>query len=199
MSLYDSDADLTVMWQWNIAGKNRDKDVELGVYIINATLYTRTDKAVDVLIAKGILSEMNVLAIVADAQDRVKGFLCFITNSKMRYYETILHILNRRLESVIRVPDLASRVMMRLLRSVSSADDLPYSHISLRVTPPQQLAPVDVSLHAQEESEEKVMPYHMQSSPPNTTLWTSIYVIIRNGNEEGVGLHILEVDFVPQK
>ncbi|PBK93126.1 hypothetical protein ARMGADRAFT_1063247 [Armillaria gallica] len=29
MLLYDSDADLTVMWQWNIARENRDKDVDL--------------------------------------------------------------------------------------------------------------------------------------------------------------------------
>ena len=43
MSLYDSDADLTVMWQWNIVGENRDKDIDLGVYIINTTLYVYMD------------------------------------------------------------------------------------------------------------------------------------------------------------
>lgn len=43
MSLYDSDADLTVMWQWNIARENRDKDVDLSMYIINTTLYLYTD------------------------------------------------------------------------------------------------------------------------------------------------------------
>ncbi len=41
--------------------------------------------------------------------------------------------------------------------------------------------------------------YHTQSSPPYTTLRTSIYVITRNGDEEGVEFHILEVDFEPQK
>lgn len=39
MLLYDLDADLTVMWQWNSAGENRDKDM---VYIINTALYVYT-------------------------------------------------------------------------------------------------------------------------------------------------------------
>ncbi|PBK93107.1 hypothetical protein ARMGADRAFT_1063237 [Armillaria gallica] len=95
----------------------------------------------------------------------------------------------------------------------TSASDLPYSHISLRITPPQQLAPVVLNKElklavagltrlqrlAQEESEEKIVPYHTQSSPPYTTLRTSIYVATGNGDEEGVEPHILEVDFEPQK